>query len=69
MKKRIWHIDALFGLLMAALVGAAYYFDSPRSPDNAIKPVTTKTPNAEHQLLCLDGGKPIDWRCPDGERL
>lgn len=66
MKKRVWHVDAAFGLLMAVLIGAAYYFDGPGSPDNAIKPVTT---HEDHWLMCIDGQPPIDWRCPDGERL
>ena len=66
MKRRVWHVDLLCGLLMAGIIGAAYFFDHPRDPSNAIKPVTTKT---EHRLLCIDGQPPVDWRCPDGERL
>lgn len=62
MKKRVWHVDAAFGLL----IGAAYYFDGPGSPDNAIKPMTT---HEDRWLMCIDGQPPIDWRCPDGERL
>jgi len=66
MKRRAWHVDVLFGVIMAAIIGAAYYFDGPRDPSNAIRPVTTKT---DHRLLCIDGLPPVGWRCPDGDRL
>ena len=66
MKRRVWHIDALFGLLMAAIIGAAYFFDGTADPKNAIKPVITK---ADKRLLCADGQSPVDWICPNGVRL
>ena len=66
MKKRVWHVDLICGLLMAGIILAAYVFDGPKNPSNAIKPTVTQE---QHQLLCLDGGKPIDWRCPDETRL
>ncbi len=69
MKKRVWHVDFVGGLIIAGLVALAYYFDGPTAPDNAIKPITTKTPDIEHQIRCLDGMPPVNWRCPDGDRL
>ena len=66
MKKRVWHVDFVGGLIIAGLVALAYYFDGPTAPDNAIKPVTTYD---NHRLLCIDGQPPVDWRCPDGDRL
>lgn len=73
MKLRIWMIDAGFGVIMAGLIGFAYWVDAPRAPENSIKPVTwVKAPHPPHvqrQLLCIDGQPPVDWRCPDGERL
>ena len=69
MKHRIWHIDFLGGLIIAGLILLAYVVDGPANPDNAIKPLTAKTPNPEHRLLCLDGMPPVDWRCPDGDRI
>jgi len=66
MKRSVWQIDALFGLIMAGLIGWAYWIDGPGAPSNAIKPVVTKT---DHRLLCIDGQPPVEWRCPDGDRL
>ena len=66
MKRRAWHIDFLFGLAMAVIIGVAYYFDGPTSPDNAVKPVRTSD---DRRLLCVDGQSPENWICPDGTRL
>ena len=64
-QRRVWHVDALFAVLMASIIGAAYYFDGPRDPSNATKPVTTH----ETKSPCVDGFAPENWICPDGERL
>jgi hypothetical protein len=66
MKLRIWMIDAGFGIIMAGLIGFAYWIDGPKNQFNAIKPTVTQS---EHLLLCLDGMRPVDYQCPDGERL
>ena len=63
MKRQVWHIDALFALLMAVLFWMAYHFDGPRDP--AIKPVVTKTDRSP----CVDGLAPQNWICPEGTRL
>ncbi len=68
MKRRVWHIDAAFAVIMVALMGAAYFFDGPRDPSNSIKPITTRTDD-DKRLLCVDGQPPVDWLCPDGTRL
>lgn len=66
MKLKLWMIDLAGGAIMAAIILAAYVFDGPKNPSNAIKPTITQS---EHLLLCLDGMRPVDFRCPDGERL
>jgi hypothetical protein len=68
-KRRMWHVDFAGAMLISAAMLAAYYFDGPTNPNNAIKPVTTKTPNPEHRLKCVDGQNPVEWRCPEGSRI
>jgi hypothetical protein len=65
-KRRVWHIDVLFGLAMAGIIGWAYWVDGTKNQSNAIKPTVTQS---EYLLLCLDGMRPVDYQCPDGERL
>ena len=58
MKWKIWHIDAVGGIILAGLIAVAYFYDSPRSIDNAIKPVT-----------CVAGDPNSNWICPGEERV
>lgn len=65
MKLKLWMIDLAGGAIMAAIILAAYIVDGPKNPDNAIKPVTTRTDKSP----CVDGFAPENWICPDGLRL
>lgn len=65
-KRRVWHVDLGGALIIAGLMALAYFFDGPVDPRNAIKPVATKT---DSWLRCHDGQPPVDYQCPDGDRL
>jgi hypothetical protein len=66
MKLKLWMVDLAGGAIMAGAILAAYYFDGPANPKNAIKPVTT---NTDSWLKCHDGQAPVNYQCPDGDRL
>ena len=64
-QRRVWHIDAAFAVLLAALMAAAYYFDGPQLASNSFKP----SPQPDAKSPCIDGQPPVNWICPDGVRL
>lgn len=68
MKLKLWHVDFAGAVIISALMAAAYYIDPPRSPDNAIKPITTRTLDDMRQL-CIDGKNPEEWICPGQTRV